>query len=83
MVTKGNDNMRRSSNGPAHICYLASRIAPRVGNSAAKSPKFPGPNTCTSYFAPAYPAHGLAFVAEKNNAKMSVSSLLLHPCVSF
>jgi len=63
--------MPRSSNGPAHICYLASRIAPRVGNSAAKSLKLPGPNTCTSYLAPAYTADGLAFVAEESRENVS------------
>ena len=63
--------MPRSSNGPAHICYLASRIAPGVGNSAAKSLKFPCPTTCTSYFAPAYPGHGLAFVAEESRKNVS------------
>ena len=36
-----------------------------------KSLKFPGPTTCTSYFAPADPAHGLAFVAEESRENVS------------
>ena len=46
-------------------------LAPSVGNSAAKSLKFPGPTTCTSYFAPADRAHGLAFVAEESRENVS------------
>ena len=46
-------------------------LAPSVGTSAAKSLKFPGPTTCTSYFAPADPAHGLAFVAEELRENVS------------
>lgn len=49
-------------------------LAPSVGNSAVKSLKFPGPTTCTSYFAPADPAHGLAFVAEESRENVSFSA---------
>lgn len=59
---------------PRTSVILLPELAPSVGNSAVKSLKFPGPTTCTSYFAPADPAHGLAFVAEESRENVSFSA---------